>query len=100
METERRIVAAKEVVRQLFGRYGKPHHRIHENAAIDNVNRMRALEGLCGHCTNLELTFGLRDGKEIVVLSCSKGYFPIALYESTPYGEEASCDGYDKRVIK
>lgn len=98
METEQRIAAAKETVHRLLRRYSKPHHRIHEVAALDNVNRLRALEGLCGECDNLELKFVRRDGKDRVVLGCSEGYYPSALYENTQLGEEASCDGYAKRV--
>ena len=100
METERQIAAAKEAVHRLQGRISKPHHRLHSNAASDNVNRLRALEGLCGECVNLELKFARRDGKDVVILGCSQGYSPVALYGNTPLGEEASCDGYEKRVLK
>ncbi|MEK7112572.1 MAG: hypothetical protein AAB875_04540 [Patescibacteria group bacterium] len=99
METEQRIDQAKEVVRQLFGRYGRPHHRIHENAAMDNVNRMRALEGLCGHCINIELRFGRRDGKEVVTLGCTKGQFPSAVYDNILFGEEAFCRHFSKNGV-
>ena len=102
METEQRIFAAKETVHRLLRRYSRPHHRIHEVAALDNVNRLRALEGLCGDggCANLKLEFVHRDGKDRVVLGCSEGYYPSVLYENTPLGEEASCDGYAKTVVK
>ncbi len=100
METEQRIKRAKEVVRGLLGRYGKPHHRIHSEAALDNVNRLRALEGLCGNCQNLELKFGDKDGKEIVTLFCAKKHFPTALYENTPLGESAHCPDYSKIGLK
>jgi len=99
MESEKRIAAAKDVVRHLQTRYSKPHHRIHGDAAQDNANRLRALEGLCGKCPNLELRFGRKDGKEIVALGCSKVYTPISLYENTPLGTTASCPGYSKRKI-
>ncbi len=96
METEKRVTQAKEVIRDLLARYSKPHHRIHGDAALDNANRLRALEGLCGKCESLELKFGRKDGKEIVALGCSKGYTPITLYENTPLGEKASCHDYQK----
>lgn len=96
METEKRVTQAKEVMRDLLARYTKRHHRIHGQTALDNVNRLRALEGLCGHCTNLELKFGRRDGKEIVTLGCARGHSPVGLYEST-FGENASCPDYDER---
>ena len=99
MESEKRIAAAKDVVRHLQTRYSKPHHRIHGEAAMDNSNRLRALEGLCGKCENLQLSFGRKDGKEVVALGCSKGYTPVALYENTPLGAKANCLGYSKRKI-
>ncbi|MFH1863575.1 MAG: hypothetical protein ABIJ85_01505 [bacterium] len=97
METEQRIAAAKEVLHRLQGRYSKPHSRIHDDAALDNVNRLRALEGLCGECDSLKLGFPHRDGKDRVALGCSKGYSPSALYENTPLGEQASCNGHAKK---
>jgi len=96
METEQRIATAKEVLHRLQGRYSKPHSRIHDDAALDNVNRLRALEGLCGECDSLKLGLPHRDGKDRVVLGCSKGHSPLALYENTLFGEEAFCDGYPK----
>lgn len=91
METEQQITAAKQVLRRLQARYTHPNARMHSPAAEDNVNRLRALEGLCGNCANLELRFSRRDGRDIVVVGCSKGDFSAALYERTPLGEEASC---------
>jgi hypothetical protein len=97
METEKSVTQAKEVVRDLFARYTKPHHRIHPDAALDNTNRLRALDGLCGKCSNLELTFGRKDGKKVVVVGCTKDHFPTALYEHTPLGGKAVCPDYQKR---
>ena len=100
METEQRIFVAKETVHRLLRCYSKPHSRIHDDAALDNVNRLRALEGLCGECANLKIGFARRDGKDRVALGCSKGFSPSALYGNTPPGEKASCVGYPKRVLK
>ncbi|MCJ7805050.1 hypothetical protein MUP46_00115 [Patescibacteria group bacterium] len=94
METEKRVTQAKEVIRDLLARYSKPHHRIHGDAALDNANRLRALEGLCGHCHGLNLRFGHRDGKNIVSLGCTEGNSPVALYDNTLPGEKASCPDY------
>jgi len=99
METEKRIDRAKAVMRGLLGRYGKPHHRNHGGAALDNVNRLRALEGLCGHCANLELEFRRRDGKEVVVLDCEKEHSPVALYD-IQVGEKVSCEDFKRSVRK
>ena len=98
MEREQRIATAKETVHRLLGRYSKPHSRIHDDAALDNVNKLRALEGLCGECDNLKLEFPRKDGKDRVFLDCSKGHSPLALYENTPLGEQASCDGHAKKI--
>jgi len=98
MEREQRIADAKEVLHRLLGRYSKPHSRIHDDAALDNVNRLRALEGLCGECANLKIGFARRDGKDRVALGCSKGCSPSALYGNTPLGEQASCDGHAKKI--
>lgn len=100
METEQRIATAKEVLHRLQGRYSKPHSRIHDDAALDNANKLRALEGLCGGCTNLKLKFVHRDGKDRVFLGSRPGYSPLTLYENTPIGEEAFCNGYAKRVVE
>ena len=96
MERDRQISKAKGVIRSLMGRYDKPHHRIHKQAADDNVNRLRALDGICGRCINLELTFSHIDGKDRVVVKCSKKHIPSALYWKTPPGEEAVCKDFDK----
>ena len=96
MERDRQISKAKGVIRSLMGRYDKPHTRIHKQAAEDNVNRLRALEGICGRCTNLDLKFLHIDAKDRVVLKCTKGHIPSALYWKTPPGEEAVCKDLDK----
>jgi len=96
MEKDRQVSRAKEVLRSLMGNYLKPHPRMHTEAAEDNVNRLRALEGICGSCTNLDLIFPRIDGKERVVLNCKKGHIPVALYGNTPLGEKAVCKDFQK----
>ena len=96
METEQQVSKAKDVVRDLLARLSKPHHRIHGETAEDNVQRLRALEGLCGGCANLNLRFGRKDGKNIATLGCEKGFSPVALYGGTPLGEKAVCKEYNK----
>ena len=96
MERDRQVSRAKAVLRDLMRRYGKPHHRIHKQAADDNQNRLRALDGICGKCVNLELKFPHLDGKNRVVLECKKGHNPVALYGKTPMGEQAFCEDYRK----
>ena len=96
MERDRQISRAKAVLRDLMGRYVKPHNRIHKQAAEDNAERLRALDGICGKCEFLELKFPHLDGKNRVVLDCTKGHSPVALYGKTPMGEQAFCEDYRK----
>ena len=96
METETRISQAKEVIRSLLARTSRPHKRFHDSAASDNVNRLRALDGICGRCINLELEFRRKDGKRVVVLDCTANHIPSAIYDKTDYGKEAHCDDYDR----
>ena len=84
MKTEQRIAAAKEVLHRLQGRYSRPRQRIHDDAALDNTNRLRALEGLCGGCGTLKLKFIYKDGKNRVALRGSKGCSPLTLYDILP----------------
>lgn len=100
METEQRIAAAKEVLHRFLGRYTHRHSRIHDETALENVNRLRALDGLCGECTSLKLQFDHNQGKDLVGVGCNKGYSPVVLYDNTLPGEQASCDGYAKRAEK
>ena len=95
-ERDRQISKAKKVLRNLMGNYIKPHPRMHTDAAEDNVNRLRALEGICGSCSNLGIRISRIDGRDRVVLNCSKGHNPAVLYWKTPPGEEAVCKDFDK----
>ena len=63
----------------------------------DNINRLRALEGLCGQCVNLRLRFGRVDGKNVVDVLCNKNHNPVNLYDNTLMGQEAICADFDKR---
>jgi len=96
MEREREVTQAKVVLRRFFGLRTKRHDRIHDQAAEDNADRLRALEGLCGQCKSLVINFGHRDGKDTVVLVCKKGYLPTALYANTLMGQEAFCNDFVK----
>jgi hypothetical protein len=96
MERERQITRAKQVLRNLMGDFIKPHPRMHTEAAEDNVNRLRALEGICGSCSNLDPRFSHIHGRDRVVLNCTKKHIPLALYRETPMGEEAVCRDFDK----
>lgn len=98
MATEREIADAKEVLRSLQRQHTRRHGRVHDDAADDNANRLRALEGLCGECVKLKLYFDNKDGKDVVALGCRKRHSPLTLYRNTLPGVEASCDGYAERV--
>lgn len=70
--------------------------RTHSNAMQDNVDRRRALEGLCGRCPALIIDFNETDGKQSVSLRCLKGFKPLMLYYNTPIGKEAKCKGFSE----
>ena len=97
MESEQQVSRAKGVLHHYLGLYWKRGSRIHDQAAEENAQRLRALEDLCGQCTNLELKFRRMDGKSVVKLRCNKGYDPLELYEKTPLGKPASCPGFTQK---
>lgn len=96
MESERRIIEAKKIIRRFLNRGIKRHSRVHVDALDDGRNKLRALDGLCGHCENILTEPHYRDGKETVRLKCEKGLSPLILYQSTPLDEEASCPEFKK----
>ena len=99
MEREQEIVAAKKVLRRFLSLKSKRHirgARIHRQAAEDNHNRLRALDGLCGQCVSLRLKFRRVDAKDVVAVLCNKQYSPLDLYDKTLMGQEAACYGFKK----
>jgi hypothetical protein len=96
MEREKQIIKAKQVLRDLSAGFVRRHKRMHDQAAEDNINRLRALEGICGNCQNLIIRFPQRDGRNRVTLECKKGHFPGHLYGETPMGKEAVCEDLDR----
>lgn len=88
--------SAMRILRAHQARVGEPHNRIHKESMVDTVARMRALEGICGSCTNLVLE-KTRDyvGKPAVQLRCLAKYSPLELYRNTKLGQEANCPGLE-----
>lgn len=89
---------ATHVLRKDMGGVGKRHSRIHDDTAGDNVQRLRAIGGVCGSCENLKIEFTHQDGRERVALKCLEGFSPLGLHRETEFGEEATCSGLSKKV--
>lgn len=88
--------AAIGVLKKDMGRVGKAGSRIHLDTAGDNAQRLRAINGVCGHCVNFKIEIIYQDCKERAVLRCTKGFSPLALYRKTELGQEARCTGFIK----
>jgi len=97
MSKEAQIESGIEAVKTLLRRHGKKGHRIHMEAAEDNMNRLRALEGICGKCKNINVEIIPRDGKKTATIRCKKGHSPLNLYYDTPLGETPNCQDYTPR---
>lgn len=88
---------AARILRRGLSKHGKRGSRTHDDAAEDNVHRLRAIESpVCGYCANLQINFPLQDGKERVRLRCSEGFSPLDLYRGTGPGQQASCSGFSE----
>ena len=82
---------------RLCGNVGKPHSRIHKDAALDNIHRLRAIDGgICGQCPNvrLEVTKGHR---QLVEVRCWGKYSPLMMYRQTELGKIPECPGFGKK---
>ncbi len=75
-------------------RINKSHNRTHDGSMEDTVNRMRAIDGICGSCDNLKLET-TRDfiGRQTVSLRCLSKYSPLGLYRKTGLGQKPDCLG-------
>lgn len=91
---------ARSVIRRNQARPGRPHHGdagVREVSQDDNANRGRALDGLCGGCTNL-LPEVKGEGKYAQVrLQCRANLSPLDLYRKTDLGQAADCPQYKER---
>ncbi len=96
MERETRINSAKRRFKKLISQQGvKRNARFHQQAADDTLHRLRSLEGLCGHCENMELEFYIVDRKKVAEVHCRRGHNPVELYGNTPLGRRAECPDYE-----
>lgn len=60
-------------------------------AQIENVARLRSIEGICRHCDALVVELKGSGRFSTVVLRCLKGGSPRDLYQWTPLGETPKC---------
>lgn len=72
------------------------NQRLHGNQQEKNVQQMRALEGLCGNCTNLKPLLSQASPNASVELRCSANLSPVNLYRNTPLGQEAICEKFEQ----
>jgi len=97
MAREIDIVGANSVLRKFRSRLGKRRQRIHIDTAMNNVNKQRALDGLCGDCKNLKILIWGKGQSEGIQLICKKGRSPVYLYSEVPLGEEANCPDFNEK---
>lgn len=87
-----RLSEAIRILRANQRDVGKRHNRIHNEAADDNVHRLRALDGgICGDCRYLKLGTYRGDGRVRVQVRCAAGNSPVALYRHTELGIIPTC---------
>lgn len=92
MATEREVSKALSTIRAIQSTFRTKRRPGMTDVSRDmNTQRIRALEGLCGHCINLDLAYKKRQGKEVVLVGCKRGLNPQELYFQTPLGEKAEC---------
>lgn len=96
MEREISVSQAQKVIHNFLRLFHHRRSRIHDNAAADAVTRLKALEGICGSCSNVTLRQTHRDGKEVVVVGCRKGHSPLKLYEDVWMDEKANCIDFNE----
>lgn len=82
----------------MYSNIGHRHPRIHQATALDNVNRERALKGICGQCINLTIKVKRVDGKDKIALMCKQGRSPLSLYRDTALGETANCASFSQQT--
>ncbi len=96
MAKERDIRRADKVLRGFRSRIGKRNSRIHKDTMSRNLQRQRALDGLCGDCDILKIGIKGRGVAERVELDCKENT-PIELYAGVPLEQEPDCSGYTPR---
>ncbi len=96
MANERDIRRAGKVLRGFRSRIGKRNSRIHRDTMWRNVQRQRALDGLCGDCNDLKIRIKGRGVAKGVELNCPENT-PVELYTRVPLGQKADCSDYTPR---
>lgn len=97
MAKERDVRRANKVLRDFRSRIGNRRSRIHKEAMWSNMQRQRALDGLCGDCKNLKIRIRGRGIARGVQLYCTKKHLPVELYAGVPLGRKADCPDYTPR---
>ena len=97
MDKERQISEGIKTLKVTLGSLSQRGRRYHRSAAEDDLQRLRALEGLCGHCERVMVKVVKVDRRMRTAIDCQAGYSPLDLYYNTPMVEEADCPGFTPR---
>jgi len=85
------ITTAKEKVRAFLNRRDKRRERLHDDTLEKNVQKLRALEGICGSCKHIIINIHPRGRKDFIGVACRKGNSPVELYVNHPIGTTPNC---------
>src|SRR5579862_8148941 len=101
MVNQETIKEARSALRKLQNSVTKRNPHYHMENTDENTHRLRALEGLCGCCDNLSVSYSNdRRGRRLVALRCDAGLHPFQLYMRTPLGKEPDCPRFINQDIK
>ena len=93
MAIERDLQPANVVLRDFRSRIGHRGSRIHQDTMWRNLLKQRALDGLCGSCNNLDITFKGAGVSQSVALNCPL-HDPVGLYANVLSGSDVSCPDF------
>ncbi len=87
------VSEALKILRKQQGRITRKGSRSHLEAEEEAVAKIRALEGICGQCSQINpKRVRLRMGRNGVRLRCRARQTPTFLYLDTPLGVIPNCD--------
>lgn len=96
MATEHQVREAMGILRKYSQTSSRRHSRAHSETLDENRHRLRALEGLCGECPNLNVEFQLGYIGRITKIRCAAGLSPLNLYKNTDLGVFPLCPAKPK----
>lgn len=86
------VEQAQRILRRNQLRATGRHTHVHKEAMAANAVGIRALEGICGQCSHLELQIKPSHRRQsLVEIRCSTGSSPLSLYQKTDLGKTPEC---------